>query len=122
MKIVAIKEIPYDSFIYTPQVADNENYLFANNTLSKNCQNLSHAQTVKLLTRIGKNCKVILLGSNRQIDNKYISKYTNGLGVLLDACKRPNEHIKIAAVTLQKVVRSAMAEWAEKLFDTTSKK
>lgn len=85
------------------------------------CQNLSHAQTVKLLTRIGKNCKVVLTGSNRQIDNKWISKYTNGLGVLLDACKRPNEHIKIAAVTLQKVVRSPMAEWAEKLFDATSK-
>jgi PhoH-like ATPase len=79
-------------------------------------QNNSAPQFQKVLTRIGKGCKVVILGSNRQIDNKYVTKYTNGLAVLLNACTKPNEYIRVAAVTLHKVVRSSMAEFAEKLF------
>jgi len=79
-------------------------------------QNNSAAQFQKVLTRVGKGSKVVILGSNRQIDNKYITRHSNGLAVLLNACKQPNEHIKLAAVTLYKVVRSPLSEFAERLF------
>ena len=79
-------------------------------------QNLSPQQMQKILTRIGQKCKIIILGSNNQIDNKYTTRHTNGLGVLLDTAKRPNDYVTIAAVDLQKIVRSPMAEFAEHLF------
>lgn len=79
-------------------------------------QNLSPQQMQKILTRIGPNCKLVILGSNNQIDNKYTTRHTNGLGVLLDAARRSNDYVTIAAVDLHKIVRSPMAEFAERLF------
>ena len=79
-------------------------------------QNLSAASLQKVLTRFGKNCKVILIGSNRQIDNPYINKYTNGLAVVLNACRQAHADIKLHAVTLTKVLRSPLAEWSERIF------
>jgi PhoH-like ATPase len=79
-------------------------------------QNLSPKQAQKILTRIGQGCKVVLLGSNNQIDNKYITKHTNGMAVLLNACKTNNEYITMAAVDLTRIVRSPMAEFTERLF------
>jgi len=78
-------------------------------------QNISKSQLQKLLTRVGKNCMVILTGSMKQIDNPYITKYNNGLSVVLNAC-REEQQIDVYATTLDKVVRSEMSEWAEKLF------
>ena len=51
-------------------------------------QNASQATAQKALTRIGKNCKVIVTGSNNQIDSKYVTKYNNGLSVLLNEARR----------------------------------
>lgn len=79
-------------------------------------QNASPASMQKILTRVGKSCKVIVIGSNRQIDNAYITKHNNGLSILLDATRQVFDSIKIHAVDLQKVVRSSTAEFAEKLF------
>ena len=79
-------------------------------------QNLSRASMRKILTRFGKNCKIIVSGSNRQIDHPFITKYTNGLSVLLDAATEP-QSIDMHVVQLDKVVRSDFAEFAEKLFD-----
>lgn len=80
------------------------------------CQNMSKASLQKVLTRFGKDCKVILIGSNRQIDNAYITKYTNGLSTVLAACKEEDPRIKLHAVPLTKVLRSDIAEWAEHIF------
>jgi PhoH-like ATPase len=79
-------------------------------------QNQSKSSLQKMLTRVGKNCKVVLIGSLRQIDNKYITKFTSGLATILDAARSSHDVIKMHAITLHKVVRSPMAEWAEKLF------
>jgi len=81
-------------------------------------QNTSPATMVKILTRVGKNCKVIVIGSQKQIDNKYISKYTNGLAVLMNEASIRNidTDVNMYAITLDKVVRSDMAEFAEALF------
>lgn len=79
-------------------------------------QNQSQASLQKMLTRFGKNCKIIVIGSNRQIDNAYITKYNNGLSVLLDQATKLQSTIRIHAVPLTKIVRSPMAEWAENIF------
>lgn len=79
-------------------------------------QNASPASMQKILTRIGKGCKVIIIGSNRQIDNAFITKHNNGLSVLLDATRAVQDTVKMHVVDLHKVVRSSTAEFAEKLF------
>ena len=79
-------------------------------------QGQSNSSLQKMLTRFGSGCKVIIIGSQNQIDNKFITKYNNGLSVLLDDATKPNRFIKTFAVNLKKVVRSPLAEWAETLF------
>lgn len=80
-------------------------------------QNIPKTTMQKILTRIGKQCKVIIIGSNKQIDSRFINKFTNGLSVLLDACAKPSPNSIVAhAVTLNKVVRGKIADWAEHLF------
>lgn len=79
-------------------------------------QNASPSSMQKILTRIGKDCKTIIIGSNRQIDNAYVTKHNNGLSILLDATRSTQNTINLHAVDLKKVVRSATAEFAEKLF------
>lgn len=82
-------------------------------------QNISKATMVKLLTRVGKNCKVIVTGSLRQIDSAYINKYTSGLTTLLDACTYPHEDVTVCAVPLSKVVRGKITAFAERIFSNT---
>jgi len=79
-------------------------------------QNMSKASMRKVLTRFGKNCKIIIGGSNKQIDNPYVTKYTNGLSVLLDAATS-EQQIDMHVVSLDKVVRSEFAEFAENIFE-----
>lgn len=79
-------------------------------------QNLSPASMQKVITRMGKGSKMIIIGSNRQIDNAFVTKYDNGLSILMK-----NSHIKFPGVNLytiqlSKVVRSAIAEFGELLF------
>ena len=79
-------------------------------------QNSSKSSLQKILTRFGRNCKIIIIGSNKQIDNQYVTKYTNGLSVLLDACRTHQSSIRLHAVELTKVLRSPITEFIEKLF------
>jgi len=79
-------------------------------------QNLSKASMRKILTRFGKNCKIVVIGSNKQIDNAYITRYTNGLSVLLEAATN-EQQIDIHVVQLDKIVRSEFAEFAENIFE-----
>ena len=79
-------------------------------------QNMSKSSLQKVLTRFGKDCKIILIGSNNQIDHPFLNKFTNGLSVLLDACSSVHEDVTLYAITLKKVVRGKIAEFSEKLF------
>lgn len=79
-------------------------------------QNQSPSSIQKTITRVGKNCKLVLVGSNNQIDNKFLTRYTNGLSIILEACTKVQEHVNIHAVNLKRVVRGPIAEWAESLF------
>ena len=86
-------------------------------------QNTSYATCQKVLTRIGKNCKVIVIGSQRQIDNKWITKHNNGLAILMGEARARNveTNINMFAIELKKVVRSDMALFAEDLFTKKSR-
>jgi len=80
-------------------------------------QNPSASSMQKTLTRLGKGCKVAIIGSNKQIDNPYITKHNNGLSYLIDALRKTdNSGVKIYGVDLHKVVRSSIAEFAENLY------
>ena len=81
-------------------------------------QNASQATAQKVITRIGKDCKVIVTGSQNQIDSKYVTKYNNGLAVLMGEARerKISTDINMFAIELKKVVRSDMALFGEELF------
>jgi PhoH-like ATPase len=47
-------------------------------------QNLTQNVIKTILTRVGSNCKIILLGDPEQIDRPFLSKYNNGLSYLIE--------------------------------------
>ena len=60
-----------------------------------------------------------------QIDHPYISKYNNGLSVLLsdaadDECE--DRVVKVWAGELNSVVRGPITEWAEELFESVKRR
>jgi PhoH-like ATPase len=79
-------------------------------------QGQTKASVQKMITRFGKDCKLILIGSNKQIDNPYVTRYSNGLSVILEEAAKGSSDVNIKAVPLEKIVRSDIAEWAEKIF------
>lgn len=114
-KVLSVKEIPYESYIYTPQIEDNENYVLENNILSKNCQNISKKTMQLILSRVDKDCKVVVIGSTKQIDNPYINKFNNSLTSLVEACKSKH-NINLWCGELTNVVRGPITEFAENVF------
>ncbi|RBQ31686.1 phosphate starvation-inducible protein PhoH [Arcobacter sp. FW59] len=79
-------------------------------------QNMSNKTMQMVLSRIDDSCKVVILGSNKQIDNFYVNKYTNALTTLLKSTKNENKLVNIFAIKLEKVLRGPITEWAENLF------
>jgi PhoH-like ATPase len=59
-------------------------------------QNLTQATVKTILTRVGENCKIILIGDILQIDRAYLSKFNNGLTYAIDKLKNQDffGHIK----------------------------
>ena len=79
-------------------------------------QNMSNKTMQMVLSRIDSSCKVVILGSNKQIDNFYVNKYTNALTTLLKSTKNEENLVNIFAIKLQKVLRGPITEWAENIF------
>lgn len=79
-------------------------------------QNMSNKTMQMVLSRIDNTCKVVILGSNKQIDNFYVNKYTNALTTLIKSTKDENKFVNIFAIKLQKVLRGPITEWAEEIF------
>lgn len=78
-------------------------------------QNCSKKTGLLILSRLDKDCKIVCIGSSKQIDNLYINKYNNALSLLLTASK--NKHnINIWAGELTNVVRGPITEFAENIF------
>ena len=79
-------------------------------------QNCSASTGQLILSRLDKNCKVICIGSNRQIDNLYTNKYINSLSFLLKAAKSLHEEVSLFAIELNRVLRGPITKFAEEIF------
>lgn len=73
-------------------------------------QNLTQFQIKSILTRVGKDSKIVVLGNLAQIDNKYITPLTSGLTYLVEKCKY-FDHAGIMRVN--GIERSRLAAFAE---------
>jgi len=79
-------------------------------------QNMSNKTMQMVLSRIDSTCKVVVLGSNKQIDNFYVNKHTNALTTLLKSTQTPSSLVNIFSIKLKKVLRGPITEWAETIF------
>ncbi|MFK7830964.1 MAG: PhoH family protein [Congregibacter sp.] len=73
-------------------------------------QGLTQFQLKSIISRVGEDSKIVVLGNLAQIDNKYISPLTSGLTYLVERSK-PYEHAGIMHVN--GIVRSRLAAFAE---------
>ena len=75
-------------------------------------QNSTIHELKTVITRVGENSKIVLLGDIDQIDTPYIDSLSNGLTIVVEKFKEE----KIAGhITLQKGERSLLASLASKL-------
>ncbi len=79
-------------------------------------QNSSNNTTQLILSRLDNNCKAIVIGSNRQIDNMYLNRFNNGLTSLLKQTKKEQTHISLFAIELDKSVRGKFSHFADDIF------
>lgn len=73
-------------------------------------QGLTQFQLKSIISRVGEDSKIVVLGNLAQIDNKYISPLTSGLTYLVERSKTYN-HAGIMHVN--NIVRSRLAAFAE---------
>jgi len=74
------------------------------------CQGLTQFQLKSIVTRVGVNSKIIVLGNLAQIDNKYVTPLTSGLTYLVEKSK----HFEHAAVMhVNGIERSRLAAFVE---------
>lgn len=73
-------------------------------------QGLTQFQLKSIVTRVGANSKIVVLGNLAQIDNKYVSPLTSGLTYLVDRAK----HFPHAGIMhVNGIERSRLAAFAE---------
>ena len=75
-------------------------------------QNLTPKQVKTLITRAGPGTKIICLGNLGQIDTPYLTETSSGLAYLIERFKGSGGWAHFAHVTLPKVERSPLAEYA----------
>ena len=85
-------------------------------------QNISNKTMQMLLSRIDSNSKVIILGSNKQIDNPYVNRHTNALTTLIHATQEAPQEVNLFALKLTKVLRGPITAWAERIFTPGERK
>ena len=73
-------------------------------------QGLTQFQLKSVITRVGADSKIVVLGNLAQIDNKYISPLTSGLTYLVERCKN-YDHAGI--MNVGGIERSRLAAFAE---------
>ena len=73
-------------------------------------QNLTQFQMKSIITRVGKNSKIVVLGNLAQIDNKYITPLTSGLTYLVDKSK---DFDYAGIIRVNGIERSRLAAFAE---------
>ena len=75
-------------------------------------QNATVHELKTVITRTGKNSKIILIGDIEQVDLPYINKFSNGLTIIVEKLK--NEKIT-GHVNFEKGYRSELANIAAKI-------
>ena len=73
-------------------------------------QGLTQFQLKSIVTRVGTNSRIIVLGNLAQIDNKYITPLTSGLTYLVEKCK---DFKYASTMHVNGIERSRLAEFAE---------
>lgn len=73
-------------------------------------QGLTQFQLKSIITRVGSNSKIIVLGNLAQIDNKYITPLTSGLTSLVEKSK---DYSHAGIMHVGGIERSRLAEFAE---------
>lgn len=73
-------------------------------------QNITPSQAKTILSRAGVNCKVIIMGNTKQIDNKFITPINSGLTYVVEKMK---DWEGCRVVELEGILRSELAEYAE---------
>ena len=76
------------------------------------CQNLSMHELKTIITRVGDNTKIVLLGDIDQIDNIHVDAFTNGLTCAVEKFK---DHALAGHITLIKGERSPLATLASRI-------
>lgn len=82
-------------------------------------QNMTLLDLQTTLSRVGKDVKVIIMGSQKQIDNPYLNQYNNALTYIDSKIGDPKNNdleVKLAGCELKKAVRSKIAEWTDIVF------
>ena len=83
-------------------------------------QNSSNNTTQLILSRLDGDCKAIIIGSNRQIDNMFLNRYNNGLTTLLKQTSVKHKEVSLYAIELERSVRGKYAQFAEEIFEKKS--
>ncbi len=73
-------------------------------------QGLTQFQLKSIITRVGVNSKIIILGNLAQIDNKYITPLTSGLTYIVEKFK---DYPRAGIMHISGIERSAVAAFAE---------
>lgn len=100
--------------VYNLEVANNNNY-YADNMLAHNCQNISKDNMHTLMTRIGENSKMILLGDTRQVDLR--NKQESSLKSLISMFKDVDQIGVVEMDDTDGNVRNPIIDIIEKKFD-----
>jgi len=75
-------------------------------------QNTTRLEMKSIISRVGENSKIIVMGDPNQIDSPYLSKFDNGL---IYALSKLRDDAKVAVIYLNKVERSYIANLSELL-------
>ena len=75
-------------------------------------QNATPSEMKTIITRIGENSKLVLMGDVNQIDNRFLSRECNGLTMAIKKFWGPDLY---SHVTLKTVERSRLAELATQI-------
>ena len=112
-------ESPFSSIEYVKEKANIQfkslNFMRGrsfNNTyvIIDEAQSLTQFQLKSIITRVGQNSKIVLLGNLAQIDNNYLSPLTSGLTYCVEKMK----HFEHAGLMhIQGIERSRLAAFAE---------
>jgi len=73
-------------------------------------QSLTQFQLKSIITRVGKNSKIVILGNLAQIDNKYVTALTSGLTYIVEKFKRFRH---AGVMHIESIERSRLAAFAE---------